>query len=249
MIRKYRDLSIYESSGSNFVIACDTSASIGEKEYDALSAPNEIVASFCLRVPLLELMAFNAEPILLINLFSNEMQPSGEKMLAAIHSELRKAGYENLPMTGSTEENMPTYMTAMGIVILGTFDPMTAKWKACKSGDLLVQVGRPYVGAEVLENLTIIPGYEEIIYLRNLSTVHEIVPIGSKGAIYEAKELAKLNNLEFFESYSDDDLDLHRKTAGPATSFLLAIDSAVLEKLQSKFTFVKIIGALGDLAI
>ena len=92
LIKEYRDLSILPiSKGKSLVIACDSSAGIGKKEHDAVEIDPAITAAFCLRVPLMELLCYGAEPIAVIDLIGNEYAPTGERMLKGIREELARA--------------------------------------------------------------------------------------------------------------------------------------------------------------
>ena len=119
LIKEYRDLSILPiSKGKSLVIACDSSAGIGKKEHDAVEIDPAITAAFCLRVPLMELLCYGAEPIAVIDLIGNEYAPTGERMLKGIREELARAELSNITLNGSTEENMFTKTTSVGITVV-----------------------------------------------------------------------------------------------------------------------------------
>lgn len=72
------------------VIACDSTAGIGEKQQDIVEIDPAITAAYCLRVPLMELFCFGAEPIAVIDLIGNEYETTGRRMLKGIKKELEK---------------------------------------------------------------------------------------------------------------------------------------------------------------
>ena len=73
------------------MIACDSTAGIGEKQQDIVEIDPAITAAYCLRVPLMELFCFGAEPIAVIDLIGNEYETTGRRMLKGIKKELEKA--------------------------------------------------------------------------------------------------------------------------------------------------------------
>jgi hypothetical protein len=100
-------------------------------------------------------------------------------------------------------------------------------------GDLIVAIGRPKVGDEVIvaEARGEIADLKNVIQLTQRKYVHDIVPVGGFGIASEAKMMAygvgrQLKLLEV------QGLDLH-KTAGPATVVLATIDSERLEDLRA----------------
>lgn len=80
---QFRDLSLLPISATEtLVIACDSSAGIGEKKADVVAVDPAITAAYSLRVPLLELTCFGAQPIAVVDTIGNEMVPTGKKSLA-----------------------------------------------------------------------------------------------------------------------------------------------------------------------
>ncbi|MDN5951463.1 MAG: hypothetical protein L0H66_04375, partial [Loigolactobacillus coryniformis] len=100
---QFRDLTLLPlSTTEQLVIACDSSAGIGAKQADMVSVPTEVMSAYCLRVPLLELLCFGAQPLMVIDTVGNEMQPTGKLVIAGLRQELAKADLAELPLNGST---------------------------------------------------------------------------------------------------------------------------------------------------
>lgn len=220
---RYRDLSITHLPKGYIITACDSSGSIGEKPEDFLPCPAELVGRCAVRVPLLEVMAFGAEVIGVTNAVSGEMEPTGRKIIDGIKTELKNAGVEPDVLNGSTEENMPTKMTAVGVSVIAYMEDLPPT-RNLSSGDKIVILGKMKVGEEVFEgDESEMATYDDIRYLHSLSYVKEIVPLGSKGVTYEASLLADLNGLTFIPD-EDTLIDLTR-SAGPATAVIAVVDA------------------------
>ncbi|MGX7108209.1 hypothetical protein [Facklamia miroungae] len=242
-MEKYRDLHLMPVNfEESLIIACDSSASIGEKEADALKVSPEIVASLAVRVVLMEVLSLNAQPQLLINLFGNEMEPTGSLMLKGIKKELALAGFPKLSLNGSTEENMPTKMTSFGLTLIAKAKQSELKIKQARAGDQIYQVGKPLMGQELLNHFDQIITYQDLYYLLSLGDViSEIVPIGSKGALNEALQIASFNQLKL---RADQDQDQFYQSAGPATSLLISVKPGLKNQLLSSFTNIQWVGEL-----
>lgn len=230
----------------SLVFSCDTSSSSGEKSSDYLNVSPELTARYCLRVALIELLAINANPTMTFNLFGNELNPTGEKMMEGIQSELELAGFPELMQNGSTEENMPTSMTSLSVLLVGEASNDEILINKAKVGNLVVQIGRRAVGTEVLEFEKKMIRYEDVKKLRSLPKVKEIVPVGSKGILYEAETLAEVNGLSFkLDNNLQDDPELN-KSAGPASTVLIAVEEEMLDTIIETFKDreVRLIGSL-----
>lgn len=226
----FRDLTILPfSADKNLVIACDSSAGIGEKEADAVQVDPGITAAFCLRVPLLELYCFGAKPICIVDLIGNEYQPTGAKMISGIKGEMARAGIPELPLNGSTEENMTTLTSSVGITVIGERAAGQTMPVIDQDCDLL-QLGEPYVGNEVVAHLETIFSYESVRQLRQEAGVLDMLPVGSKGVKYEANQMIQAGDQIAF--LTEEDLE---KSAGPATVILLAVTKAASEKLLARY--------------
>ena len=245
LIKEYRDLSILPiSKGKSLVIACDSSAGIGKKEHDAVEIDPAITAAFCLRVPLMELLCYGAEPIAVIDLIGNEYAPTGERMLKGIREELARAELSNITLNGSTEENMFTKTTSVGITVVAETKAGKENFQmqqACS----LVQLGQRYVREQVVKNREDHHKHRETMFsypvvkaLRSEPGVIDMLPVGSKGIRYEAELMAK--DSEFQIHFSEvENLDC---SAGPATVILIAVKSEQEADITSRYSELKKIG-------
>lgn len=234
----YRDLTILPISKEKWlVIACDSSAGIGEKEQDIVEIDPAVTAAFCLRVPLMELFCYGASPIAVIDLIGNEKEPTGERMLQGIRKELEKAELSNIPINGSTEENMLTKTTSIGITVIGENASEKKLFKLLEPCSLL-QLGKPYVGKRVAKNQQRIFSYSLVKSLKNEAGVLDMLPVGSKGIRYEANLMTKDSNFEV-DFLIEKDLDC---SAGPATVILLAVKSENEADILDRYPELKKIG-------
>lgn len=222
-VSNYRDLTIMNVTPDlQLMVACDSSASIGHKEHDTVHIDPEIVAACCLRVPLFELICVGAKPNLVVDMIGNEYESTGKKMLSGIHSELKKAGLEDIPLNGSTEENMISTMSSLGITVIGEHSGKFIQPVISKN-DYLFQLGEPFVGNEVIANLDHLCDYQDLYQLKADESVVDMLPVGSKGIAYEGHVLATDNNLKI-EFYQPDATDL-KKSAGPSTVVLVVVSA------------------------
>jgi len=215
--RERRDLTIIPIDSNNcLVIACDSCGAVGGKAADILKLPPRYAAKFATRVALTEVMCAGAVPIAITNGIISEMNPTGAEMIQAIGEEARLAGFPDIAITGSTEENFPTAMTGLAITVIGMCPTKDLRFAQAQAGDKFVLLGTPKVGAEV--DLECAGFYKEIARLLQVPGVREIVPVGSKGVGYEIRNLAKLHGADI-EIY-DTGVDLC-KSAGPVSCLVV----------------------------
>lgn len=220
---KVRDLSLIDTGESYIVIAVDSFGGIGPKECDVVKLPVGKWGRAILRVPIMEVIASGAEPILVIDALGVEYDPMGKEVIIAIREELSRLGYKDIPITGSTEDNVPVKSSAAGVVVIGEASKGKFYPGTSKEGDNLFVVGIPKVGKEIKEDLLEdqeIPDILDLILLRGLIGVHDILPVGSRGILYEAYEMAKNSHLNLI-LLDNVSIDL-RKSAGPSTCFLVS---------------------------
>ena len=244
-IDKVRDLTIVELDESkSMVIACDSCGSIGMKEGDEFKVPSSIVGKFAARVPLMEVLASGAEVVSVTNAVCNEMEPTGREIIVGVKEEFKEAGISTIALNGSTEENFKTHATGVGVTVVGIAHN-SLRVNNVKEEALLVSIGTPKVGGEI--NLSQkdedIADYSDIYKLLAHSEVYEIVPVGSKGILYEGELLAK-NNLMELALEKDTHIDLH-KTCGPATVLIAALSKDAYEELK----FMKRMKLIGKLKL
>ncbi|MGM0369468.1 MAG: AIR synthase related protein [Bacillota bacterium] len=224
-----RDISIISLNTDQFlVIACDSLGGIGQKSQDEIKVTNKLVGKLTTRVALLEVLASGADPITVINTLSVELNPTGEEIITGIKEELKKLDMSNL-LNGSSEENMATVQTGVGITVIGRVDRNRIKLFSSEPNDLVVSIGIPKVGKEVLEFQDEIVDLDLILKLLEVDYINEIIPVGSKGMLYEANLIADSNQLNLH--LLDTNLNLEQ-SAGPATVILLTLEERNLNRLK-----------------
>ena len=235
-----RDLTIVPLETENcIVIACDSCGAVGEKPGDVLALPPRYVGKFTARVALMEVMCSGAVPVTISNGVACEMQPTGAEMLAGVQDEIKNAGLSDIVVTGSTEENFATNMTALAVTVVGSAKERGLRFGKASAGDKLILFGGPQVGPEV--DLDSAGFYSEIRDLLSMPKVREIIPVGSKGVLYEAEMLAQLNSVSF--RLYDTGID-YLKSAGPATCLLVLCDGSAAEEVLACYGLTRIIGEI-----
>ncbi len=175
-----------------------------------------------------ELIAFRAEPVTIVNNFCVEMKPTGERIINGIRKAIIECGLdEGTLLTGSTEENMITVQTSIGITAVGMIDLNTWVKPKTYEGDDLVVIGTPKVGSEVLESNEF-SNIKIISLIKDMPGINEILPVGSKGVDYEVGEMCKTNNVHF--QYTDNVKVDVKKTAGPVTCFIVSGNKEIIEE-------------------
>lgn len=235
--KEYRDLTLVRLEGELVLaVACDSSGAIGPKELDVVKVPGYIVGRFATRVAVMELLSIGVKPAVLVNNIC--VEPSGgREIVNGIVGELKDAGlHRGTVLTGSTEKNIPTRQTGLGVTAIGTSRTRGIKAGLTLPGDKVYCVGIPKVGDEVdIEDPAIVT-IKTAMILRSMEEVHEIVPVGSKGIRKEAELLAHLARvtLELDPDGTHGNLDLN-KTGGPSTCIVLTAepDEGLLFKMRN----------------
>lgn len=214
-----RDVLIFElEQGLALVSAVDSCGGIGSLEHDALFADPVIVGRFTARVALLEIMAVGAKPA-----FVSLAVCSGPKTAEPVIEGIRQACGDKLPLIISTEKNIPTTMTGIGITATGFCPQIKLRVARAKRGDALFCAGLPLVGKETLQDRAHIFNTGHLEALQQNKHVHTIIPVGSTGIAAEAAILAGESGLACM-FHPDPRVDLY-KSAGPATCALFAADA------------------------
>lgn len=226
---RFRDLSILNIGlDSALVIACDSNASIGSKPNDHFQWDPRMTGRSAVRVPLMEVLATGAMPVLVINNLCVELDPSGNAILEGIRD---VCGLLSQPpaITGSDETNMPTTQTGVGVTVIGAVETSQCRLGRSVDGDRVVAVGMPVGGPDATaeERVNAVAGPETIQALLGLAQVHEILPVGSRGIAYEAGELAKGADL-LLHILDEVPLDLERSAADCAVVLVSLQPGSVL---------------------
>lgn len=242
-VRKVRDLTLIDISYDKvIVIACDSCGAVGMKTGDVIKVSPYYTGTFTARVALMEVISAGAEVVTISNAVCCEMEPTGEEIIKGVKEELIKAGIQEAVLTGSTEENFTTISTGLGITVVGIVDKSKIKINSVDKICALVSIGSPKVGNEInVYGDEAIVSYDDIYKLLDNPHILEIVPVGSKGIFYEAEEIAKNNKYEL--EICEVDVDL-KKSCGPSTVVIAAVDFKGLEKLLIENKKAKLIGQL-----
>ncbi|PGS55823.1 hypothetical protein [Bacillus sp. AFS041924] len=240
-ISKYRDLTLLQIDRNRyFTIACDSCGGIGMSELDYIKVDEEIVGYLTAKLCLVETLAFRSKPTVLINTLCVEMNGRGKRIINGIEKAIKEYNEANfyednleINITGSTEENIPTKQTGLGITLMGEiFNPFNKR--EVNSGDAVILIGYPKVGHEVLEDLNEnkneIINFNSLKYLTNNKAVSDLLPIGSKGVLHELNQLMETNNINM-NLFIQSNIEL-QKSAGPATCALAIIKKDTIEGLK-----------------
>lgn len=239
-----RDLTIVPLPNEQYLVtAVDISAAIGEKPCDALKVPPELTGKMAIRVALLEVMGSGAEIIAVNDVVGAEMEPTGRRVIAGIQEELQLADLGHLELNGSTEENMETVQTSVGVTVIGLADSSQLKVNHITKDALLLGYGEPRMGNELLEKPDLEVTYEIIKEFVTREDVLELVPVGSKGILYEATHLAQLNDCAFIEKAECNPSWLN-KSAGPATTVLIAVNYEGADAFMQAYPAAYVLGKL-----
>ncbi|NLU09881.1 MAG: alpha-ribazole kinase [Tepidanaerobacter acetatoxydans] len=219
LIAPNRDVSFIKLNESLYmVVACDSCGGAGEKEKDVVKVPPYIVGRFTSRVALMETLSVGAAPKALTAAICNEPDPTGEGMLSGIREELKDVSLD-LPLVISTEKNMKTYQTSLGITIIGIAEKQNLRVNRTMANDKLYCVGVPKVGNEIYLDDTEIATSLLVKELLKVPDIHDIIPVGSKGIKGEAQMLAAFLGLKL-DWRPNLPIDI-QKTAGPSTCVLV----------------------------
>lgn len=232
-VQRIRDLTLVRrGQGRVLVIGCDSSASIGNKPMDAVQTLPEIAGYYAARVAVMEVLSAGAEVLTVIDTLSVEKEPTGNEIISGISRLLEEAGLTAAHVNGSTEDNFATCQTGIGITVIGEADEAQLRLVCSQSGDCIVMLGKPLVGSAVLEQEASLCSIRQLQLLAAAPEVHDIHPVGSKGAGYEAELLAELNGCSFKPVPGIS--EKLETSGGPATAVIFAVGEQHLADIQSR---------------
>jgi hypothetical protein len=229
------DVSILKMPTGHAIVAGSTAmGSVGPKDMDEVKVDSRVLGKFLARVALMDVTATGAFPMLLSVTLGVEKEPTGNEIIEGISREARSIGLDpNQVLMEKTEDNFQAVQTGAGLTVVGLANENELRLGKTLPGDLIVAIGRPKVGSEVIAA----EAHGEIADLRNVTQlaqrkyVHDIAPVGDFGIASEAKMMAygvgrqaKLLDVA--------GLNLE-KSAGPATVVLVTIDGERLDDLQA----------------
>ncbi len=227
------DVSILKvPTGHAIVVGSTSSGAVGPKDLDKIKVNGATLGKFLGRVALMDVIATGAFPLLLSVTLGVEKEPTGNSILEGIRREARSIGLDpNQVLMENTEDNFETLQTGAGLTVVGLANEYELRLGKTCPGDLIVSVGKPKVGEEVIsaEARGEIADLKNVTQLVQKKYVHDISAVGGFGIASEAKMMAYGvgRQLKLAEVQS---LDLN-KSAGPATVILVTIDKEKLEDL------------------
>lgn len=194
-VHRVRDLLVLDG---DLVVVTDSIGGIGPKPADTVVADAATVAHFALRVPLLEVLCAGARPIAVVDALCVELQPTGEAMIAEIQRLAAEAGVDPSAVTGSTEENVVTAATGIGVTVLGRLGPSGLLAGGSLPGDVVLCAGLPISAPR--DEIRI--GHPDQVTVSAVAAglasgkVHDALPVGSKGLAWELPQLALTAGLD-----------------------------------------------------
>lgn len=217
-VRRVRDLLILD----DLVVATDSIGGIGPKPADVVSADARTVAHFALRVPLLELLCAGAVPIAVVDDLCVELEPTGRLMIEEIQRLAAEAGVAPDAVTGSTEDNVPTQATGIGVTVLGRVPAGGLLSGRSRAGDAVLCAGLPISAPR--DDVHI--GHPDQVGVASVAAavasglVHDALPVGSKGLAWEVPQLAESAGLAF--TWREPSPVARADSGGPASCVLLS---------------------------
>jgi hypothetical protein len=241
------DVSILKlPTGQSLVIGSTSSGAVGPKTLDKVKVQGRVLGKFLARVALMDVAATGAFPVMLSLTLGVEKEPTGREIIDGIRSEAMILGLEpNQVLMENTEDNFETVQTGAGLTVVGLANEEELRLGKTMPNDLLVAIGKPKVGEEVIpaEVKGEIADLKNVLLLSQKKFVHDIVAVGALGIAHEAKMLAYAvgRQLKLAEPAK---VDLE-KSAGPATVVLVTLSPEKLDDLQTLLQ--KPVTVIGDL--
>jgi hypothetical protein len=229
------DVSILKVPTGHFIVVGSTSSGgIGPKRMDKIKVEGRVLGKFLARVALMDVAATGAFPLMLSVTLGVEKEPTGREIADGIRAEAAVLGLEpNQVLMENTEENFVTVQTGAGLTVIGFANEPELRLGKTMPGDLLVAVGKPKVGAEVIpaEVHGEVADLKSVTWLAQKKYVHDIVAVGTFGIAHEARIMAHAvgRQLKLAERSA---VDLE-KSAGPATVVLVTMDAERFEDLAA----------------
>jgi hypothetical protein len=228
------DVSILKiPTGHAIVVGSTSSGAIGPKKMDQVKVKGKVLGKFLARVALMDVAATGAFPLLLSATLGVEKEPTGTEIIDGIRSEAAVLGLElNQALMENTEDNFATIQTGVGLTVVGFANEAELRLGKTQPGDLLIAVGKPRVGDEVLpaEVKGEIADLRSVLQLAQRKFVHDIVPVGTNGIAHEARMMAYAVGRQL-KIVDEGSIELE-KSAGPATVVLATISPERLEDLS-----------------
>lgn len=231
-IKQIRDLTVIDFDEGRYLgIACDSCGGIGFKEHDVVKASPQLTAYQTGKVVLAELMSMGFTPLILSDGLAVEMNDTGKQLIEGFNQVLSRLKTARVHLTGSTEENMKTVQTSMGVTCIGICEKNKLKYKKTTEGDVCMLLGLPLVGNDVVNNPDKILDIDDFEKLYLCDYIKEMLPVGSRGTAAELVELCEYNslNIKFEENIS---VNL-KNSGGPSCSCLITADKKYADIIRN----------------
>ena len=231
-VARVRDLLVTRHGGTVTVVACDSNAGIGDQPGDIIRQPARVTGTSAAKVPLMEVLAAGAAPVIVVNTLGCALDGPGAEIVAGIEDCVRSTGHHPV-ITGSDETNVATGQTSVGVTVIGVVDEASLRLGLAREGDLVAVVGVPMDGVEVPydESDALVVTPRDVVALAARPDVaREILPVGSRGVRHEAGALARTAGLAFDEVGSSVAMT---RSAGSSTCVLVACDPGRLDELAT----------------
>lgn len=242
MIR-YGDLQLLPNQNDYLIISCDSAGGIGNKEKDIVKIEPEQAGYFAAFVPIVEVLAAKGNIISIVDTLCVEMEPTGKRIISGIKDLMKACGLDPELLTGSTEDNIPTFGTGIGLTVIGSIPKHVIDDKVIPKESELLLVGLPKVGQEFMEE-EIKGKFGETLTLELMTlfsknhNIVDMIPVGSKGIKFEASVLAKRHH-RCVRLNEDLNID-YNKSGGPSTCLLVVIDSGNVESFMKEYQQIPI---------
>jgi selenophosphate synthetase-related protein len=233
-IQTNRDVLIFQfDSRQAIIIGCDSAGGIGPKPLDRVRVDGYTLGKITARVALMEVLSTGAKPFCVVDTLSVEPEPTGNEILRGIRDEAETAGLDpKLAVMGSSEKNFAVKQTGIGVTVIGIIETKALRIGVSEPEDLVLAVGTPCVGDEVVqaEKRGKTADTSDVLKLRDMKFVHEIIPVGSEGIAHEIRILAESSKLKF--RFTEQPRVNVKKSAGPATVLLVSLPEDRLAELK-----------------
>ena len=221
-------------TGHAIVIGSTSSGAIGPKSLDEIKVEGRTVGRFLARVALMDVATTGAFPIMLSATLGVKKEPTGREIMEGVRREVSLLGLDpNQVLMENMEENFDTVQTGAGLTAVGFANEDELRLGKTMPSDLLVAIGLPKVGEEVLpaEVKAEIADLRNVIWLSQKKYIHDMVPVGTFGIAHEARMMAFAVGRQL-KTNDKLEIDLN-KSAGPATVVLVTMDREKFEDMSS----------------
>ena len=230
-IKQIRDLTVIDFDENSYLgISCDSCGGIGLKEHDFVKAEPQLVAYHTGKVVLAELMSMGFTPMILADGLAVEMNDTGKQLMEGYNEVLTKLKTTKVHLTGSTEENIKTVQTSMGVTCIGICDKDKLKYKKTVKNDVCMLIGLPLVGNDVVNNPDKVLDINDFEKLYLCDYIKEMLPVGSRGTAAELDDLCEYNGIKIKPS-ENISIDL-KHSGGPSCSCLITVDEKYMDIIK-----------------